>query len=63
MKYKYNIVFKHAGKKDLVNFKSKDKMIAYLDKNQDKLNKLDQCQVNFAAISLPLKVTTWNNKQ
>jgi hypothetical protein len=60
MKYKYNIVFKHQGKRDLVNFKSETKMKAYLEKNKEKLNQMDSCQLNFAAISLPLKATTWN---
>jgi hypothetical protein len=61
MKYKYNIKHKEKNKTNIINFKNKDSMIKYLNKNKNKLNDMDAVVVNFSVISLPLKMTTWNN--
>jgi len=61
MTYKNNITWSESGKKQTMNFKTKVSMIKYLIKNQCKVNKLDRVYVNFGVISLPLKMTVWNN--
>ncbi len=60
MKYKYNIRYKENGKTTNINFKNKQGMIKYLDKNKKKVNALDNPALNFGAIMLPLKQTTWS---
>tara|TARA_B100000575_G_scaffold127846_1_gene101884 strand:+ start:127 stop:318 length:192 start_codon:yes stop_codon:yes gene_type:complete len=61
MKYKYNIKHKQKGKVQTINFKNKDTMLKYLDKNKDKINSWSAPVLNFAAIMLPLKQTVWYN--
>ena len=52
-------MFKKNGKKTRTNFKSKDKMLDFLDNNPRKLSQMKDAVVNFAALSLPLKTTVW----
>ncbi len=61
MNYKYNVTFKCDGKSEKINFKGESKLIRYLDKNKHKLNKMDRVVINFASVSLPLKMTVWNS--
>ena len=63
MKYRYNIKHKVDGKVVTINFKNKTSMIGYLNKNKDKLNKLDSPAIHFDKIVLPLKQTVWYVKQ
>ena len=60
MKYKYNIRHREDGKVSVINFKNKESMIRYLDKNKSKINKLTAPVLNFASVMLPLKQTMWN---
>ena len=59
MKYKYNIKHTVNGETTTINFKNKKSMLAYLDKNIDKLNQLVSPALHFDAIVLPLKQTSW----
>ena len=59
MNYKYNITHRVSGKKTVINFKSKQSLLKHLNSKYDKVNKLDNVYINFAAISLPLKSTVW----
>jgi len=61
MKYKYNIRHRVGGRNTTINFKTKKSLLTYLNKNTDKVNKLDTPVINFGPISLPLKATVWNN--
>ena len=61
-KFKYNIVYVEDNKKHCINFKNKQKMIVYLEKNQPKLNKFNSVSINFSSVSLPLASTIWNCK-
>jgi len=60
MKYKYNIAHSKNKSKNVINFKSKDKLIAYLNKNKAKVNNLDDVYINFNQVKLPLKATVWS---
>ena len=60
MKYKYNIRHRVDGKVSVINFKNKESMIRYLDKNTSKINKLTAPVLNFDSVMLPLKQTVWN---
>ena len=60
MKYKYNIKHKNKNKVETINFKNKSGLLKYLEKNRIKLNKMNAVVVNFASISLPLKMTVWS---
>ncbi len=59
MKYKYNIKYRQNGKTEHVNFKNKRGMLSYLDKNINKINKMDAVALNFGQVMLPLKQTVW----
>ena len=59
MKYKYNIKYKDGGKVLSRNFKTKQSMVDYLDKNITKVNQLVSPALNFGPIMLPLKQTVW----
>lgn len=59
MKYKYNIKHKVDGKAATINFKNKQSMLNYLDKNTDKLNQMVSPALHFNTVVLPLKQTTW----
>lgn len=63
MKYKYNIKHKVKGKMTTINFKNKESMISYLNKNKDKISKFVSPVVNFKSIALPLKQTVWFVRQ
>jgi hypothetical protein len=58
-KFKFNIKHKQAGKVHVINFKSKDALIRFLDNNVDKINKLVSPVINFNQVTLPLKQTVW----
>ena len=59
MNYKYNITHRVSGKKTVINFKNKKSLLKDLNDKTDKVNRLDNVYINFAAISLPLKSTVW----
>ena len=61
MKYKYNIKHKQKNKSTTINFKNKQSMIKWLDKNKNKLNNMVAPVLNFDMIMLPLKQTVWYN--
>lgn len=63
MKYKYNIKHKEKTRTKTINFKSKNSMLKYLDKNKDKLNQLQGVALHFGPIVLPLAQTMWHVKQ
>ena len=59
-KFKYNITYVNSKNSKCVdNFKSKDKMLEYLNGNINKLNQLKSVTLNFNQVSLPLKQTVW----
>jgi len=60
MKYKYNIKHKQKNKATTINFKNKQSMIKWLDKNKNKLNNMTAPVLNFGMIMLPLKQTVWH---
>lgn len=62
MKYKYNIRHKVDGAVERINFKNKQSMLSYLDKNKSKLEKMDHPVLNFNQIVLPLNQTIWSIK-
>ena len=62
MKYKYNIRHKVNGAVERINFKNKQSMLSYLDKNKSKLDKMDHPVLNFNQIVLPLNQTIWSTK-
>tara|TARA_Y100001938_G_scaffold140799_1_gene209523 strand:- start:418 stop:606 length:189 start_codon:yes stop_codon:yes gene_type:complete len=62
MNYKYNITYKEKEKSKVTNFKTKQAMITYLNKNKKKLGNLASVIINFGPISLPLKSTVWKSK-
>ena len=59
MNYKYSITHRVSGKKVMINFKNKQSLLKHLNSKYDKVNKLDNVYINFAAICLPLKSTVW----
>ena len=60
-KFKYHITYVDSkSKKCTDNFKTKDKMLKYLNDNTDKLNQLKSVTLNFNQVSLPLKQTVWH---
>lgn len=59
MKYKYNIKHKVNGKAAVINFKTKNSMLKYLNENRSKINKLMSPALYFNTIMLPLKQTVW----
>ena len=61
MKYKYNIKHRVNNKAETINFKTKKSLLSYLDKNINKVNKLQAPVINFGPVMLPLKQTVWNN--
>lgn len=63
MKYKYNIKHKVKNKVAIINFKNKESMITYLNKNKDKINKFVSPVLNFKSVMLPLKQTVWYVRQ
>lgn len=63
MKYRYNIKHKEKTRTKTINFKSKNGMLKYLDKNKDKLNQLQGVALHFGPIVLPLAQTVWHVKQ
>ena len=60
MKYKYNIKHKVQGRAETINFKNKRTLIQYLNKNTNKVNKLDAVVIHFGQVMLPLKQTVWH---
>lgn len=62
MKYKYNIRHKVGDAVEIINFKNKQSMLSYLDKNKSKLDKMNHPVLNFSEISLPLNQTVWSSK-
>ena len=45
----------------LRNFKSKKKLIQFLDTNKHELHQLKSVRIHFASIDLPLKDTVWKS--
>jgi hypothetical protein len=58
-KFKYNIAHRSTGKVERINFKTKDAMLSFLDKNKKKVNNLKSVALHLGEITLPLKVTPW----
>ena len=62
MAYKYNISYIEGKEKKVINFRSKESMINYLDQNKCKLNLLKSVKLNFNQIKLSLSSTIWKKK-
>ena len=60
MKYKYNIKYKQSsGDIQVKNFKNRQSMIMFLDRNTQQVNKMNSPVLYFGSITLPLKQTVW----
>ena len=60
MVYKNHITWGSGKDKVNMNFKTRESMIKYLEKNRPKLNKQKLVYVNFGPVKLPLNQTVWS---
>ena len=62
VKFQYHISYKDSEQIKEISFRSKKKMIDYLNKNKKELNKLAHVFLHFKAIKLSLKSSVWNDR-
>jgi hypothetical protein len=59
VKFKYHISYKENEQIKEIGFRSKKKMMKYLDANKKELNKLENTYLHFKQIKLSLKQSVW----
>ena len=62
MNFQYHISYKDNDQIKQIGFRSKKKMMQYLDANKKELNKLDNVFLHFKVIKLSLKSSVWNDR-
>tara|TARA_B100000427_G_scaffold305182_1_gene290998 strand:+ start:1174 stop:1365 length:192 start_codon:yes stop_codon:yes gene_type:complete len=62
VKFNYHISYKESDKIKEIGFRSKRKMIEYLDKNKKDLNKLDNVYLHFKVVKISLNQSSWKCK-
>tara|TARA_R100000742_G_C4177338_1_gene13619 strand:+ start:109 stop:297 length:189 start_codon:yes stop_codon:yes gene_type:complete len=62
MNFQYNISYKYNDQIKQVGFRSKKKMMQYLDANKKELNKLENVHLHFKVIKISLNQSAWKIK-
>ena len=60
--FQYNISYKDNDQIRQIGFRSKKKMMQYLDANKKQLNKLNNVYLHFKVIKLSLNQSAWKIK-